>query len=96
MNRALADILATLNVGLAILIVFAGGFLGYRLALQTGENLTFGAGIGLIAGLAVASLICGLLAIATLVEQHLRLIADDVEEMRARDAEAGQRLRGGP
>ncbi|WP_421850644.1 hypothetical protein [Oricola sp.] len=35
----------------------------------------------------MAALICGLIANLSLIEQHLALIADDIEEMRARDAE---------
>ena len=55
-------------------------------AAWVGENLTFGAGLGVVGGLVVAALVCGLIANLSLIEQHLALMADDIEEMRARDA----------
>ncbi|TCD13064.1 hypothetical protein [Oricola cellulosilytica] len=85
-SRFLAELLETINPGLALIIVAGGAYLGYRQAYQVGENLTFGAGLGLVAGLVVAALVCGLIANLSLIEQHLALMADDIEEMRARDA----------
>lgn len=85
MNRMLADLLTAINGLLAIIIVLCGGVVGFQWAKNTNDNLTFGFGMGIVAGLIVAALICGLLAIVSLIERHLRLIADDVEEMRARD-----------
>jgi hypothetical protein len=85
-SRFLAELLETLNPVLAAVIVVAAGYLGYREAAYVGENLTFGAGLGVVAGLVVAALICGLIANLSLIEQHLALMADDIEEMRARDA----------
>jgi len=84
MNRFLVDLLADLNVVLAIAILLFGAAAGYYWAKGTGDNLTFGMGIGigLVAGLIVAAIVCGLLACLILIERHLRLIADDVEEMR--------------
>ncbi|MEW9837995.1 hypothetical protein [Mesorhizobium marinum] len=84
MHRMLADLLSAINALLAVVIVLLGAASGYQWAKSAGENLTFGAGMGLVAGLVAAAIICGLLAIASLIERHLRLIADDVEEMRAR------------
>ena len=83
-SRFLAELLETLNPVLAAVIVVAGGYLGYREALSVGENLTFGAGLGVVFGLVVAALVCGLIANLSLIEQHLALMADDIEEMRAR------------
>ena len=85
-SRFLAELLETLNPALAAIIVLACGYGGYRWADGVGENLTFGAGLGVVAGLVVAALVCGLIANLSLIEQHLALIADDIEEMRARDA----------
>lgn len=85
-SRFLAELLETLNPILAAVIVVAGGYLGYREAFFSGENLTFGAGLGVVGGLVVAALVCGLIANLSLIEQHLALMADDIEEMRARDA----------
>jgi predicted histidine transporter YuiF (NhaC family) len=42
--------------------------------------------LGVVAGLIAAALVCGLIANLSLIEQHLALIADDIEEMRAREA----------
>ena len=85
-SRFLAELLEAINPGLAAVIVAAGGYLGYRWADGVNENLTFGAGLGVVAGLVVAALVCGLIANLSLIEQHLALMADDIEEMRARDA----------
>lgn len=85
-SRFLAELLETLNPAIALVVMGTGSYLGYRWAYSGGENLTFGAGLGLVAGLAVAALICGLIANLSLIEQHLALIADDIEEMRAREA----------
>ena len=85
MNRMLADTLSALNLVLAIAIIVLGAVGGYRWAKVAGDNLTFGTGIGLAIGVVAAAAICGLLAVLCLIESHLRLIADDVEEMRAGD-----------
>ena len=62
-SRFLAELLEAINPGLAAVIVVAGGYLGFRWADGIGENLTFGAGLGVVAGLIVAALVCGLIAI---------------------------------
>lgn len=85
-SRFLAELLEAVNPALAVLIVAGGGYMGYRWADGVSENLTFGAGLGVVAGLIVAALVCGLIANLSLIEQHLALMADDIEEMRARDA----------
>lgn len=85
-SRFLAELLETLNPALAAVIIAAGGYLGYREAAMVGENLTFGTGLGVVGGLIVSALVCGLIANLSLIEQHLALIADDIEEMRAREA----------
>ncbi|WP_018687955.1 hypothetical protein [Ahrensia kielensis] len=85
-SRVLAEVLESLNLAIGIIIVLMGGYFGYRTAYWAGENLTFGAGLGVVAGLVAAALVCGLIANLSLIEQHLALIADDIEEMRARDA----------
>lgn len=85
-SRFLAEFLEAINPALAAVIIAAGGYLGYREAASIGENLTFGAGLGVVCGLVAAALVCGLIANLSLIEQHLALIADDIEELRARDA----------
>lgn len=86
MARFLADTLSGLNIAIAALIAILCAAIGFQWAKSTGDNLTFGAGIGLAVGLVSAAVICGTLAMLSLIESHLRLIADDVEEMRSRDA----------
>ena len=85
-SKVLAEALEVLNPSIGIVIVVLGGYFGFRTAYWAGENLTFGAGLGVMGGLILAALICGLIANLSLIEQHLALIADDIEEMRARDA----------
>lgn len=85
-SKVLAEALETLNLTIGAVIVFLGGYFGYRTAYWAGENLTFGTGLGVLAGLIGAALVCGLIANLSLIEQHLALIADDIEEMRAREA----------
>ena len=85
-SKVLAEALESLNLAIGAAIVVLGGYFGYRTAYWAGENLTFGAGLGVVAGLITAALICGLIANLSLIEQHLALIADDIEEMRAREA----------
>lgn len=85
-SRFLAELLETLNLAIAIAIIGLCGYAGFRFADHVGENLTFGAGLGVVAGLIMAALVCGLIANLSLIEQHLALMADDIEEMRAREA----------
>lgn len=85
-SRFLAEWLESLNLAIALAIVGLGTWFGYRNAFLMGENLTFGAGLGFVGGLIGAALVCGLIANLSLIEQHLALIADDIEEMRAREA----------
>lgn len=85
-SRFLAELLEAINLAIALVIIGFCSYAGYRYAFAANENLTFGAGLGFIGGLIVAALVCGLIANLSLIEQHLALIADDIEEMRAREA----------
>jgi hypothetical protein len=84
-SRFLAELLEALNLVLAAVIV-SGGYLGYREAALDRREPDVWRGDGRGRGLIVAALVCGLIANLSLIEQHLALIADDIEEMRARDA----------
>lgn len=83
MNRFLARLLADLNVLLAIVIIVGATGKGFYMSKFAGDNLTFGAGIGFICGLIIAALVCGILALAVLIERHLRVIADDIRSKQS-------------
>lgn len=85
-SRYLAEVLELLNPTIGVVIIAIGGYFGYRTAYWSGENLTFGTGLGFLSGLILAAVVCGLIANLSLMEQHLALIADDIEELRAREA----------
>jgi len=85
-SRFLAEFLEAINPAIGLAIIALGAWLGYRSAFMAGENLTFGAGLGFVAGLVGAALVCGLIANLSLIEQHLALIADDIDEMRIQDS----------
>lgn len=89
-SRMIAEALETLNMTIGAIIIVLAGYFGYRFADLAGENLTFGAGLGIVAGIIAAAIVCGLIANLSLIEQHLALIADDIEEMRARDEEQAE------
>ena len=87
MNRLIVDLLADFMGVLAVGIVVLGGVLGYRYGIEEGVNLTAASGFGLVFGLAVALIACGLLSALVLIENHLRYIADDIDALR--EAELG-------
>ena len=87
MNRLIVDLLADLMGAVAVGIVIVGAVLGYRYGADAGLNLTATAGFGLLAGILVALVVCGLLSTLVLRENHLRYIADDIDAMR--EAEIG-------
>ena len=87
MNRLIVDVLADFMGVLAIGILAVGGVLGYRYGLEEGVNLTFATGFGVLSGLLVALVTCGLLSALVLIENHLRYIADDIDALR--EAEIG-------
>lgn len=87
MSRALVNLLSTINVVLAIIIVVVCAFVAPNVIYLPG-----GAILGAIVGFAVAAIICGTLAALCLIEKHLRLIADDVkQQQKASHASEAQR-----
>lgn len=86
MNRLLADLLSAINLFIALAMVVVGGVIGFQMARNAGDNITFGMGVGAIVGLLAAAVLCGILAVLILIERHLRLIADDVDEMRRKSS----------
>ena len=82
MNRIIVDLLADFMGAIALAIVIAGSVLGYRYGIDAGANLTASTGFGLVLGIVTAIVLCGLLSALVLIENHLRFIADDIDDMR--------------
>jgi len=74
MSRALVNMLSTMNVFIALIIIAAGALWGNAYLPKAG--VIFGA----IVGFAAASIICGALAALCLIEKHLRVLADDLKK----------------
>lgn len=81
-SRFISEWVEALNFAIGSAIVGLGAYFGYRTAFWAGENLTFGAGLGFVGGLLLAALVCGIIANLSLIEQHLALIADDIDDIR--------------
>jgi hypothetical protein len=95
MNRFLADTLSGLNVILAVLIVLGCTVQGYRIGDLDGLGI-FGLAFGVVVGLVIASLTCGIIALLTLIEGHLAYLtrsADYEAEMSKITLEAIDALR---
>ncbi|KUM25973.1 hypothetical protein AU467_23550 [Mesorhizobium loti] len=74
MSRALVNMLSTMNVFIALIIITVGALWGNLYLPKAG--VIFGA----IVGFAAASIICGALAALCLIEKHLRVLADDTRK----------------
>jgi hypothetical protein len=80
MNRFLANILGTLNIIAAVVIIAFGAWYGAAIAKMTpsvesdGAAL-IGAMIGGILGCIGAGLVCGVISLFVLIERHLRTLA---------------------
>lgn len=72
MNRFLADTLSLLNGIIAVVIVLAGAFLGYRVQFGGFFTILLGTALGMV----VAALTCGVISYLALIENHLAKIAD--------------------
>ena len=88
MNRLIVDLLADLLGVIAIAVAIGGAVIGYRYGVEEGLNLTVWTGFGLLAGVLLALVTCGLLSLLVLIENHLRYIADDIDALR--EAELGE------
>lgn len=88
MTRALSDMLATLNAGMAVIITLGGGAAGWNKLHEQGASAGFvGILVGLLFGFLVAAAVCGTLATLILIENHLRhLVAEAAETRRTRKA----------
>ena len=85
MNRLLADTLEILQPAIALGIIITCAYIGYTLPGNDPATWWKGAIFGGLMGSLAAIIICGLIANISLIEDHMRVMADDVEEMRARD-----------
>jgi hypothetical protein len=72
MNRLLASALSALNVLFAGVIIASSIMVGKA----AGQGSTLYEALGLIAGIGVAAVFCGVIAFLTLVERHLRILAE--------------------
>ncbi|WP_336741298.1 hypothetical protein [Aureimonas altamirensis] len=97
MNRLLANTLSAMNGFIAIVIVVAFGVSGWN---TIGGN-TIGMIFGVLIGIGVAGLVCGVVAYLTLIERHLRVIASGCKvpagkDVRSREQPASRSSRVDP
>ncbi|TPO01476.1 hypothetical protein [Mesorhizobium sp. B1-1-5] len=76
MNRALADILVLFNKILAIVIILSSMVIFGQRAEVSGVSSIFGYLTGAVVGLSIASILCGIIALLALIENHLRRITE--------------------
>lgn len=79
MNRLLATVLEVWNVFLAVAIVITAAAIVGRYGDAAGYPDFVGYLAGAIIGIVVAATVCGLISVLTLIEQHLRFIAESAE-----------------
>jgi len=70
MNRALAYTLSLINGALAVVFILAGAILGAGMIGGLGGLI-----IGAAGGFLIAASVCGALALLTLIERHLAVLA---------------------
>lgn len=87
MNRFLASILTTLNALYAIGIMIFFVCYGAIYQQPSGVISIFGAAVGGVIGIVVASMFCGLIAFLTLIEGHLRYLTETAEYQVQREYE---------
>jgi phage-related minor tail protein len=75
MNRFLFDTLTFINGFLAVIIIAGFTLQGWVNPYMQGAKV-LGVIIGLLAGIAVAAVVCGTIAFLALIERHMRTIAD--------------------
>lgn len=76
MNRVLAETLSAVNGIIALVIVLAGTYIGYKTPFGGIVAIFLGAGLGAI----VAALVCGTISYLALIEGHLAKIANHKPE----------------
>ena len=78
MNRLLAETLSALNVMLAITIIAGGALAAFCYpAPWWPAPREFLAVVGGLVGVVIAAVVCGLIAFLSLIERHLRQIAEN-------------------
>lgn len=93
MNRFLASTLTTLNALYALGIILGCVIYGAAAGQPTGSINIAGAALGVVIGIVVASMFCGLVAFLALIEAHLRYLTEAAEYQNKLDqirAERGQ------
>jgi hypothetical protein len=75
MNRMLAAFFGFFNGVLALFLVVVGGLSGFLFGDRTGEHVA-GAVIGLLGGLLVAIVTCGLFAVLLDIRSELKKLSD--------------------
>jgi hypothetical protein len=82
MNSFLAKSLASINVVLAVLIFVVMTISGATTGMNYGGAgmLVVGTVFGGVCGLVIASLVCGTIAVLTLVERHLNAISHSLKQ----------------
>ncbi|RWX69620.1 hypothetical protein EN780_05720 [Mesorhizobium sp. M4B.F.Ca.ET.089.01.1.1] len=80
MSRILVNMLSTINIFIAIVIIAVFAVIGNASFLKAGALL------GAVVGFAVAAIFCGGLAALCLIERHLRVLADDLRQQRKKNA----------
>lgn len=78
MNNFLAKTLSSINALVAIIILVVTTLTGATAASAQGGSGLFviGAIFGAVAGLVIAALVCGTIALLVMIERHLSVIAD--------------------
>lgn len=74
MNRTLIGVLDSLNTILAVIIIVVCTIAGFATNYMGGSGIV-GAILGIIGGVIIAAIFCGLLALLLEIEKHLRTIA---------------------
>lgn len=77
MNRMLANALSGINIIIAAVIILVSAAASYIALLQVGIG-SLGIIIGLVIGVMIAVITCGFIAYISLIEQHLRKIANNI------------------
>jgi TRAP-type C4-dicarboxylate transport system permease small subunit len=74
-NSMLASILSTINALLALVIIVVGAGAGSSLATEQGYSSGLGIAFGLVGGLLIAVMVCGVLALLIDIRAGIKEVA---------------------